>query len=114
MELDLWQFVFGLVGLILYLATFSFGLFKWFDNNIEKRFREVHNRCSNTSGPLTKRIDRIEQEYAHKDDLERALKSVENLVETVRAEQQRMASRMDDLMKWLMENAASNRRSTDK
>ncbi len=112
MEFATWHFAIGLLGLILYLATFSFGVFKWFDSKIDKRMEAMKQHCTNTSEPICQRMNRIEQEYAHKDDVAVAIKSVENIVCGIRDEQLRMTKRMDDLMKWLMDHA--DRRSGDR
>jgi hypothetical protein len=96
MELEFWHFIFGLLGLILYTASFTFAVFRWYDIKIDSRINSMKES-------ICKRIDRIEQEYVHKDDMSRALQSVETMLESMCKEQQRTNQRMDDLMKWLMD-----------
>lgn len=82
-------------GFCLSVMTFCFGLIKFFNSSTHKRIDEVKL-------DFEKEIVDIRSNYAHKDSINIAMTQIKDIVSDVKAEQHRMATRFDELMKWIV------------
>jgi len=95
MELSFENFVL-LAGFGITIMGFCWGIIKHFNT-------QAHSRMSKIETTLTQRIDHVEEHAASRKELSQSVDSVKELVRSIREEQHRMASRLDDFVKWVME-----------
>ena len=91
--------IFIILGFCLSVMTFCFGVIKFFNASTHKRIDEVKS-------DFEKEITNIHNNYAHKDNINLAMGQIKDIVSDVKAEQHRMAIRLDELMKWIVTGGA--------
>jgi septal ring factor EnvC (AmiA/AmiB activator) len=88
-------------GFCLSIMTFCFGIVKFFNSSTHKRIDEVKS-------DFEKEVKDIRENYAHKDNINQAMIQIKEIVSDLKKEQHRMASRMDELWKWIVTKGAAN------
>lgn len=84
-------------GVIVATSTLIFGVVKWRDTQIHGRIKELKEQNE-------KRFDEIKREYARQSDIDGAIRTMEEILKDMKIEQHRMAQRMDEFIRWIMEN----------
>ena len=64
---------------------------------------QIHGRLSKMKEEFDDRLTHIEQTSASRDELNNSMDTIKELVKSVKEEQHRMATRLDDFVKHVME-----------
>lgn len=80
------------------MMTFFFGVMKFF--NVQ-----THSRMTKMKEDLDDRIENIEHNAATRTEMAQSMDAIKEMMRGMRDEQHRMATRLDDLFKWHMEQS---------
>lgn len=87
--------LFIIFGYAISVLTFCFGVVKFFNAATHKRIDEVKS-------DITEEIKDIRENYAHKDSINQAVLQIRDIMNDVKAAQNRMETRIDEFWKWAM------------
>lgn len=93
----------SLIGVAVATASLMFGIMKWRDAAIHARIKEVQVKAKEDKAELKEDISEIKENYAHRSEMNQSVKNVENMMRDMKQEQHRMAQRMDEFLKWIMQ-----------